>query len=522
MDSVSIRTFSRSYSNNCLIESSMSYGISARVIVMYFLTLGLAIPFEQIYRSFNSEKKMEEVSACTKEIFQQLVDDERSGKAESVLSDGRKLTIEIFENGVELHLDEEGEFIEGLTRDKFLARMACDMLNHRDLWQLNASDYKSISRLDISNEACEGGGADNLARFLRKKRKYANSENFAGFFDGVQRCALGGGLSFTYFVEYGDGKAGYFKPISSELNGMGDAAFISGIARLNSKPENRSVFSYNLSRRLEFDVIPETKFIHLNGVFGYVQDVARGHSAYELQSRSHVTKQIFGNSDLVKSFVNLQLLDALSGQADRHSGNYFVDVIANTVRGIDNDQCAGRYVTHPHYLLFSHYGPDELDARLVRSLDTRVPVSDRAEVMSEVRSLAGQAVRGVWLPPVMDNDQISKIRGLTDDDLAKCMRQSGLTDGLELAAAISRLEALKAHIAILEKRQGIIETAVQERCEGTEKIKFEPVRSVIDPSQWSEAETQERLIPSPRFVSSNLTLHTTYLSRDFNRPQNFG
>ena len=50
---------------------------------------------------------------------------------------------------------------------------------------------------------------------------------------------------------------------------------------------------------------------------------------------------------MIRELTKLQLLDQLTGQGDRHRGNYFVDIqgsgnkVTVKVTGIDNDLCFG-------------------------------------------------------------------------------------------------------------------------------------------------------------------------------------
>ncbi|MBC8642941.1 hypothetical protein IAG25_39950 [Caballeronia sp. EK] len=202
--------------------------------------------------------------------------------------------------------------------------------------------------------------------------------------------------------------------------------------------------------------------------------------------------RIMEDPQLIKKMFDLQLLDAITGQADRHAANYFIDVEGHAVWGIDNDQCAGELVRHPNYLIYAQHGVAELDPELERH-PNGVLLKDAKDVLKES---AGSAVRGVWLPPVMDHDQIASIKRLTGDEVESCMRDCGLSGGGEISSAKARLQSLKQHINVLEIRQenGHL--------------------SIIDPNDWALQTTRDRLIPQTQSTSQNITLNTNYLQRD--------
>ena len=125
---------------------------------------------------------------------------------------------------------------------------------------------------------------------------------------------------------------------------------------------------------------------------------------------------------LQQGLSNLQVLDLITGQVDRHPGNYFIDMDTDTravrgVEGIDNDLAFGKNIT-------------------------------------DVNELVNSETQSVKLPKVVDSALAQRILGppgITPDDVAAAV--TGLLTPEEIAALKQRYAQVKAHIQSLAAQQ---------------------------------------------------------------------
>lgn len=238
-----------------------------------------------------------------------------------------------------------------------------------------------------------------------------------------------GAFNTVYAVNLEDSSGnsfdGVFKPLRSEEHGW--PAYASGIPYDDPQTANRNLATLAYAEQLGMDVIPDTRLGVLSigqesAKLGLVMERATGTAA------DSVDPSVFSRGDVTKEVTKLQLLDHLTGQGDRHGGNYFIDAGSSysaKVTGIDNDQAFGKYLSKPDGTKFmadkSHYG-----------------------------------YRGTGLPPAVDRKTASAINALSSDDIRQ-MLGSKLT-GSEVQAAISRHEGVKSHLADLSEQGRIIDS----------------------------------------------------------------
>lgn len=119
--------------------------------------------------------------------------------------------------------------------------------------------------------------------------------------------------------------------------------------------------------------------------------------------------------------TELQLLDHLTAQGDRHCHNYFIDIDAKTqevkVTGIDNDLC---------------FGP------LVKNSLSMSAYSEHPALKTY-----GTYLRSGDLPIFIDQKMYSAIKNTTPTDLREML--APMLNPEEVEAAVSRLEVVKTH-----------------------------------------------------------------------------
>jgi hypothetical protein len=163
---------------------------------------------------------------------------------------------------------------------------------------------------------------------------------------------LGGGqVSKVYEVNYDPNKQtsikhGVFKQETfSYTAGDSPAAFESGIEENAPSFGARSVATYKVDELFGLGMTPKTEFGTHDGEGGTVQDWAKGNSPQKLEDHGSVKYREFDYSDpeVQRQLATLQLFDAITGQVDRHPGNYYIyqGPEGTQVTAIDNDLSFG-------------------------------------------------------------------------------------------------------------------------------------------------------------------------------------
>jgi len=167
---------------------------------------------------------------------------------------------------------------------------------------------------------------------------------------------LGGGVNKVYETVYEtEGKEfrGFFKPeqkpLTLDKRALPSSSTSYGIKGSDLRFEHRAVAMYRLDQLLGTNVIPRTEFAMRENQFGTVMAMVKGQEMriYDEDqgwgiNKKAVSGEEYENPKLRSGLSNLQLLDALSGQLDRHLGNIMVEKneMGEIVKvwGIDNDQ----------------------------------------------------------------------------------------------------------------------------------------------------------------------------------------
>jgi hypothetical protein len=192
-----------------------------------------------------------------------------------------------------------------------------------------------------------------------------------------------------------------------------------GISETDTRSSNREVASYRLDQLLDANLIARTQFAlrNVNGVstLGTSQRRASGKSAGDLKAatdtndRTNIGADAFSTQDpaFLRMMSQLQLLDILTLQLDRHTGNFYLQLDQNGnvtgLTGIDNDMSFGTVTT----------------------------------VEKRIKQYSGMS-------QYVDKDMAVKIIGL--DTALLRLAMSDLLDSAEIDALIVRLNKLKTHL----------------------------------------------------------------------------
>lgn len=231
--------------------------------------------------------------------------------------------------------------------------------------------------------------------------------------------------------ELGDSgsKIGYFKAAAD--NELSYAAERSGIDGQNMSA--RAVASSRLDQALGTDVLSREHFATHGGKVGSVSAQGRGQELTTYINHDQgggafgrgkrLQQGDYRNANFQRGMSNLQTLDYLTGQVDRHGRNIMVDAEGN-VTGIDNDLSFG---------------------------------TDNA-FLTDPESAGHQT----GLPAVMDRALAERIMEMNDEEFLSAI-QGKEGDLQELSpesqrAAMDRLYVLRLHIMDLEEGGGLVDT----------------------------------------------------------------
>jgi hypothetical protein len=108
---------------------------------------------------------------------------------------------------------------------------------------------------------------------------------------------------------------------------------------------SRNIAMYRLDQLLGTGVIPRTERATYDGQAGIVMDFVEGTQLFRVEDQESISLQLdFSDKNVQKGLSNLQLLDAICGQVDRHGQN--IMAVRNEdgtigIFGIDNDLAFG-------------------------------------------------------------------------------------------------------------------------------------------------------------------------------------
>lgn len=270
-----------------------------------------------------------------------------------------------------------------------------------------------------------------------------------------------GKCSNVYKTSYAEEDGGVvyraFKPLSNVIKSNG--AIASGIEPEDPRIAMRNIVVCDLAQELGFDVVDPVRVAiralpegmeEIGLETKLVTDGIQGDRLVDLLS---LEPNIYSNPKIWPGLMQLQLLDALTGQIDRHAGNWFICNVDGALKivGIDHDLCFGAQIRHPD---------DAGQGSVLSNNPMRTGVR-------------GPVFHGVQMPPVVDVSMASAIETLSDARLAEIIGDK--LSPAEIAAAQTRLTALQGHIASLREK-----------------------KQVIQPSKWSAPHVRDLLLDEKR------------------------
>ncbi|HET6469331.1 MAG TPA: hypothetical protein VFG43_13240 [Geminicoccaceae bacterium] len=265
---------------------------------------------------------------------------------------------------------------------------------------------------------------------------------------------------------------------AEEVGSRGAVASLTGIPRINPRYGARNVATSIMNDKLGVRVVPKSQYAIHQGRLAVAMDKAPGVQAAKAAQKLPPALTLH-NPNLQKACNELEWLDAIMGQGDRHDGNYHVEIGKDgsvKLGGIDNDQCAGKRFADPDALI------------------RRAP-EDGGEVVAW----------NVGLPPIIGRELADKIQSLDFDRDIRPDLADQLDDD-ELAAMKSRFDAAKAKVGQLERSGHVIDDWASWRKPG------DAGKGVVDVLR----EQPLREGP-PRSDGRVRMLPPSYLLRDFDR-----
>jgi hypothetical protein len=196
---------------------------------------------------------------------------------------------------------------------------------------------------------------------------------------------------------------------------------------------SRAVASYHVDLLLGTNVLSEEKFgVDSQGLpIGISVQVDGVAMMDELPNGKMLMLKVdYTSHQVQKGLYDLEVVDYLTGQIDRHTGNIFIDPETGKVKGIDND------------LAFPQVDRDSL----ARGGGLKAKMVGR-------------------LPSFMHEETANNLKNLTEDELRRTLEavkypgrgNVGLTKK-EIDGAVERLKELQAHVDVLRANGRIVKT----------------------------------------------------------------
>ena len=247
---------------------------------------------------------------------------------------------------------------------------------------------------------------------------------------------LGKGASNTvYKLTFEDGSVGVFKPGKALDASRLMVSEYAAIPTLQPRYEARSIASPKLDELLGTGLLVKTEFHEHKGEMGILMEQAQGKVAYDfIEDCFHKKKAL--PMAMFRDVNRLQLLDAVTGQLDRHGDNALVETGPQGdyvgLKGIDND---------------ASFGADRDYNELAEFQNWAFNATEWNNILYTNRFAAANSS---GLPPVADAELAAKIMA---PDFAEKARNSveGLLTPHETELLGERIQQVQDHLKELDR-----------------------------------------------------------------------
>ncbi len=188
-------------------------------------------------------------------------------------------------------------------------------------WDRRKRRQKNMSDTDVESHTLGEGGTANRVDKVRYNRGIGKSKEKSGFFKPNTMKGMSDRAVVSSRVDKWLGTNILSDEVYAEHNG--EKGSVS--AKVSGKPLFERQFN-----------TPVPEGFDINNVMDPGQYKKNG-DTYNEYSGDRYMSHDFTNPMTQKGLSDLQLLDAITGQADRHGGNIYIDQGTGKVKGIDND-----------------------------------------------------------------------------------------------------------------------------------------------------------------------------------------
>lgn len=350
-----------------------------------------------------------------------------------------------------------------------------------------ANDLRSDPKTALGNKLqafrAEISYISKAATAVVKAIRYEALSHQVGQFTDTQLTGtmspLGKGAGHEVMLAHYGSKVKVYKADDDKLAGEKGGAFIGplaiGIDHSSPRLLERGVVASRIDSHLKFNIVAKTDFAMHNDQLGIVMDKAKGTAGADIKLKAkdpHIAAQ------LQPQFIKMQLVDIITGQADRHMNNYLIHVDqANKVKltAIDNDFCLG---------------------------------PDWENLNTNIRKKGNHLQK---YPPVVDKTMYSEIKKMTHDDLTRL--SDGLLSDDAVKAAQTRLTNLQQHLEQLQQDGKVIDASQW----GTPQVSqwLDTPRELTKVTSWVKNGDFLLKNDDPKAsVYESKSLYTSYLARD--------
>ncbi len=390
----------------------------------------------------------------------------------------------------------------GPVRDAELNRLnhLCDIYNGKGASQIRNEDYKALidGTLDIGTVTLAYAQGLNGAHIDTSVRAadITEAKNLgSGMFNTVKLVTYNSTNPQTGQIET---QKRVFKPALTARLSM-DVLIAAKKTRYSSTQrivETNMASNYMASKLGADKIVAKTSFGVVEGTPGILMEQAEGEVVHSVGDNTEImykfmslplADQVKMRGDAMRQLNQLQWADILSGQMDRHNGNYMVNFDFQkksvSVTAIDNDICCGH--------------------RMVGMRTISLDINEFEDLFSDQDSSGKTTIPGVTFGTDADNKKVvyCNMDQMTPAMRCKVVRHTGayamcLPSAIDATLrdkllAINEEEYRKDLMAILQDEKAV-EAAVARLKDAQQYVRDMPADRIIN--NWDDQEKQEQLL----------------------------